>query len=184
MRKYSKKAKNSPKKSRRLTLVTVVVAMVVLAIGAVTVLSRQNAQVKESSTQEGTPQMTKKTDTNFITVEVAGQKVQVDPQTGQIKEPTPEEARQLAAGLKQLINKDSKDLVPVTEPDGSISIDLQGRFQHVTVAKVNENDSVSQSCVDNPKAAGEFFEIDSELIKTGKESTTPSTRVKATKKEK
>lgn len=128
--------------------------------------------------------MTKKAGTNFITVEVAGQKVQVDPQTGQIKELTPEEAQKMAAGLKELVNKDAKDLIPVTEPDGSMSVDLQGRFQHVTVAKVDEG-GVTQACVDNPKAAGKFFEIDPELIKTGKASTTTqSTRVKSTKKEK
>ena len=48
--------------------------------------------------------------------------------------------------------------------DGSVSINLEDRFQNVTVARVNKDGSLSQSCVDNPKAAGAFFGIDPKLI--------------------
>jgi hypothetical protein len=95
---------------------------------------------------------------------VAGQEVEVNSQTGQIKALTPEEAQKLAAGLKQMINQSTEGLVQVQHDDGSVSMDLEGRFQNVTVARVNKDGSVSQSCVDNPQAAGAFFGIDPKLI--------------------
>ena len=97
---------------------------------------------------------------NFTTVKVAGQDVEVDGQTGQIKALTPEEAQRLAAGLKQMINQSTEGLEQVHHADGSVSMDLEGRFQNVSVAKVNEDGSITQSCVDNPEAAGAFFGIE------------------------
>ncbi len=108
--------------------------------------------------------MAKKSKGNFTTVKVAGQDVEVDSQTGQMKELTPEEARKLAAGLKKMVNQSTEGLVQVQHADGSVSMDLEGRFQNVTVARVNEDGSVTQSCVDNPQAAGAFFGIDPKLI--------------------
>ena len=60
---------------------------------------------------------------------------------------------------------DSADgLRQVKHADGSVSIDLEGRFQNVTVARVNAEGTVDQSCVDNPRAAAKFFRIDRKLI--------------------
>lgn len=171
MRKHSRTTRNSAKKFRRLSLAAVV-AMVILAIAAVTVLSRQTAKVQEPSEQEKGAAVTKKTKKNIVTVEVAGQQVQVDSQTGQVQELTPEEAQKMAAGLKQLINKSTEDLEEIHNADGSVSVDLKGRFQHVTVAKVDEDGNLIQSCVDNPKAAGAFFGIDPKQIENKTE--TPS----------
>jgi hypothetical protein len=110
------------------------------------------------------PNKVDKTGRNLVRVKVAGQNVQVDPQTGQMKELTPEEARKMAAGLRQMINQSSDGLVQVQHPDGSVSMDLEGRFQNVTVARVNKDGTVSQSCVNSPEAAGAFFGIDPKLI--------------------
>ena len=101
---------------------------------------------------------------NFIKVKVAGQDVEVDSQTGRMRELTDEEQRKLAAGLKQMVNKSTDGLSEVQHADGSVTMDLQDRFQNVTVARVNDDGSVSQSCVDNPDAAGAFFGIDPKLI--------------------
>ena len=101
---------------------------------------------------------------NFIKVKVAGQDVEVDSQTGRMRELSPEEARKLATGLNQMVNKSTEGLSEVHHPDGSVTMDLQDRFQNVTVARVNDDGSVSQSCVDNPEAAGAFFGIDPKLI--------------------
>jgi hypothetical protein len=43
-------------------------------------------------------------------------------------------------------------------------MDLEGRFQNVTVARVNADGIIEQSCVDNPRAAAQFFRIDPALI--------------------
>ena len=158
LKKPTKRAKRFP----RLTLTTVLVATAILAIAAVTVVSRQKARATGASARS--LQVAKKSQGNLVKVKVAGQDVQVDSQTGQIQELTPEEAQKLAAGLKQMVNQSTEGLVQVQHADGSVSMDLEGRFQNVTVARVNKDGSVTQSCVDNPQAAGAFFGIDPKLI--------------------
>ena len=111
---------------------------------------------------------------NYVTVKVAGQDIKVDTQTGQVPELTPEEAKKLAEGLKPMLNKSSEGLITVQHPDGSMSMDLQGRFQHVTVARVNKDGTVSQSCVDNPQAAAAFFGIDPKLIENAPSKPRPN----------
>jgi TolA-binding protein len=160
--KHLKKSTKRAKRFPRLTLTTVLVATAILAIAAVTVVSRQKARAATAKSEAESLPVAKKS--NFMTVRVAGQDVEVDSQTGQIKELTPEEKQKLAAGLKQMVNQSTEGLVQVQHADGSVSMDLEGRFQNVTVARVNQDGSVSQSCVDNPQAAGAFFGIDPKLI--------------------
>jgi hypothetical protein len=156
------------KRFGRLHVFGIVVAVVV-AISAVTVLSRQAARVKEPKKQETTSVVPNslvpnKATKNYVTMKVGGQDVQVNSQTGEIQPLTKEEAAKLAEGLKPMLNRSTEGLVQVQHPDGSVSLDLQGRFQDVAVARVNKDGSVSQSCVNNPKAAGAFFGIDPKLI--------------------
>jgi hypothetical protein len=105
------------------------------------------------------------------TVKVAAQEMPVDSQ-GQIRPLTADEAKKLAEGLKGMLNKSSEGLVEQHNADGSVEMDLQGRFQSVTVARVNKDGSVTQSCVDNPRAAGAFFGIDPKSIETPKRGMT------------
>jgi hypothetical protein len=70
---------------------------------------------------------------------------------------TAQEAQTLADGLKALVNDSSEGLAPQTRADGSVSVNLEGRFQNVVVAKMEDDGSVSQSCVNNPEAAAAFF---------------------------
>jgi Na+-translocating ferredoxin:NAD+ oxidoreductase RnfG subunit len=171
----SRKRITVAKKFGRLHVFGIIAALTVLVVGAVTVLSRQPAKVKEAKKQETAsvmpavmPDQPKK---NYVTVKVGGQDIKVDSQTGQIQELTPEEAQRLAAGLKPMLNRSSDGLVTVQHPDGSMSMDLQGRFQNVTVARVNKDGTVSQSCVNNPRAAGAFFGIDPKLIENAPDQT-------------
>ena len=141
-----------------------IVATLVLGISAVTVLSRQTGRAKESKNPQTASIVPAKPNKNFVTMKVGGQDVKVDSQTGEIQPLTPQEAAKLAEGLKPMLNQSTEGLVQVQHPDGSVSVDLQGRFQDVTVARVNKDGSVSQSCVNNPKAAGAFFGIDPKQI--------------------
>lgn len=77
---------------------------------------------------------------------------------------TPEEAQAMAEALKPLINNSTEGLVQIHRPDGSVGMDLQGRFQNVAVAKKLTNGGVSQSCVNDPDAAAAFFGIDRQLL--------------------
>ena len=164
MKKKKTKSAKSATRSRRSPLM-ICTAIAVVVIAAITVVSRQSANGNQSNPpQNATTPTANVAGKKYTTVRVAGQDLQVDPQTGKLKPLTPEEARQLAEGLKGMLNKSTEGLVPEHHADGSTALDLQGRFQNVTVARVNEVGTVSQSCVDNPQAAAKFFGIDPKLL--------------------
>lgn len=167
MKKQTKRMNDSAKGSRRLPLAGLVIAIAVFAIGAATVVSMQQPKNKAATAQENASTLVANVANKaprYITVKVAGQDVQLDSQTGDMKPLTQEEAEKLAAGLKPMLNQSTEGLVEVHHADGSVSMDLQGRFQNVTVARMNQDGSVSQSCVDNPRAAAAFFGIDPKLL--------------------
>jgi len=144
-----------------------VTAVAVIVIAAVTVISRQHASrsVEDrttaiQSTAKAVP------DRTYVTRRVAGQDIKIDTQTGDIKPLTPQEAQQLANGLAPMLDNSTDGLVQVRHADGSVSMDLQGRFQNVAVAKVNTDGTTEQGCVDNPRAAAKFFGMDPKLIET------------------
>ena len=91
----------------------------------------------------------------YVTVEVGGRKVRVNAQTLQQGPLTQEQSQQLADQLEG--NKTTDGLVQEKHDDGTVSMDLQGRFQNVTLAKKNDDGSVSAACVDTPEAAGAFL---------------------------
>src|ERR1041385_724634 len=72
---------------------------------------------------------------HYTNVPFAGQSVAVDPQTGKLRPPTPEAARQWGLALKKYLNRSSQGLIVKTHPNGTQSVDLQGRFQSVSLAK-------------------------------------------------
>lgn len=164
MSKASRKKTNSTGKFRRLSLTTIVIATVILAVAAVTVASRQKTKPKVAKNSQRTTAVADQKQNNFMTVKVGGQDVKVDPQTGQMQELTQEEAQRMAAGLKKMLNQSTEGLVQVQHPDGSVSMDLEGRFQNVALARVNKDGSVTEGCFDNPKAAAEFVGVKPELM--------------------
>ena len=78
---------------------------------------------------------------------------------GSQQKPTAEEAKILAAGLKPLVNNSFEGLTAQKRADGSVQVNLEGRFQNVVVAKREDDGSLSQSCVNNPEAAAAFFNL-------------------------
>jgi hypothetical protein len=113
----------------------------------------------------------------------AGSPVPLDPQTGQVRPLTQAEAQRLGAELKQLVNQSTDGLQSVRHADGSVTMDLQGRFQNLAVAKLDENGQLIQSCVDNPESAAAFFEIDPQLVGVNKKPSTPTKNNAAAKGE-
>lgn len=155
---------NSANRFGRLPLIFAVMAAASVAIGAGTVVSRRLVGPDALQNQVANDTVARKAGKNYVTVKIAGRDVQVDSQTGQIKPLTSQEAQQLAEGLKRMLNQSTEGLVQVEHADGSVSMDLNGRFQNVTVARINEDGSLTQSCVDNPQAAAAFFGFDPQLL--------------------
>ena len=148
--KKQKRTKPKPKKSR-CRLLMICIASVLVAVAGTTVISRHLTSGSQLRPK-------------YRTIRVAGQDVQVDAQTGQIKPLSPQEAQRLAEGLKQMLNRSTDGLVEVQHADGSVSMDLDGRFQTVAVARVNEDGTLTESCIDSPEAAASFFRIDPKLL--------------------
>ncbi len=75
-------------------------------------------------------------------------------------------------------NLSDSGLTPVEHPDGSVSLDLQGRFLQVPVAKIGEGGELIVGEVDNFAEAGAFFGLDTVLLEEargrGKITNSPS----------
>lgn len=147
MRRHVKKTR-SAKSARRLSIKTVLIVVAILTVGSVAVASRQQWSTTPSAE----------------TAQHSVSEVQDDLLTASEPEPVSQEGHEkLAEGLGQMINQSTEGLAEVHHSDGSVSINLEDRFQNVSVAKVTDG-KLSQSCLDNPRSAGVFFSIDPKLI--------------------
>jgi hypothetical protein len=144
--------------SRRPLMIVTAIALV--AIAAITVVSRQS--VKQTNEVQAVSAATANVPAKHV--QVASQDVPVNPQTAQIRPLTQEEAERLAREIKGMLSKSTDGLPQVKHEDGSTSMDLQGRFQNVTLARVNADGTVTHSCVDSPKAAAKFLGVDPRLV--------------------
>ncbi len=133
-----------------------VFVMALLAAGMITGIARYGSHNNDSQAPEKQFPAASSPRSNFVTREIAGKKVQVNAQALQQGPLTQDQAQQIAEALKD--NQSTEGLVQVHNPDGSVSIDLQGRFQNVILAKKNNDGSVEQACVDNAEAAKAFLQ--------------------------
>jgi hypothetical protein len=160
MKNRSSKTKlNWSRKYRWQTLVGVV-TVTILIVGVVSALSKDEPLILKTNSDATRQQKSR----NYVTTNAAGQTIVLDRQTGEQRPLSPQEARTLAEGIKQLLNRSTEGLVQVRHADGMVEMDLQGRFQNVLVAKRESDGTISQSCVDNVDAAAAFFEIDPALV--------------------
>ncbi len=164
MSKHAQQSGRTPsRKIRRLVLLSAIVAVFALGATAAVSLRGSAKEAKPQPTAESNNTGAARSNPGFR----AGGPVAVNPQTGpaaQVRPLTQEEAQRLAGAIKQLVNQSTEGLQPVKQADGTESLNLQGRFQNVVLAKRNEEGEVVQSCVDNPEAAAVFFEIDPKLV--------------------
>lgn len=146
-----------------------VAAATLLLVGAVSAVSMQGeptvlkAQVQGRKTDVSN-QSGKGDGKHYVTSNAAGQPVVLDRQTGETRPLTPQEAETLAQGIRELVNPTTEGLVQVRHANGGVSMDLQGHFQNVSLAKKEADGTVSQSCVNDLESAAEFFEIDPALL--------------------
>ncbi len=144
----------------------IVVALIVavFALGTTAAVSLRGGQARNSRNSSPQSSSAQPTDARANLRFGAGGPIPLDPQTGQVRPLTQDEAQRLAAGIKQLVNQSTDGLQSMKHADGSVSLDLQGRFQNLAVAKLDEDGKLIQSCVDNPESAAAFFGINAELV--------------------
>jgi hypothetical protein len=152
-----------------------VAAATLLLVGVVSAVSMQSdvtaqrtrlqGRKSEVTNQSGkTPEQAKGNSRHYVTTNAAGQPIVQDRQTGETRPLTRQEAETLAQGLKQLINPTDEGLVQVRHSNGMVSMDLQGHYQNVSVARKEADGSVSQSCINDLESAASFFDIDPALL--------------------
>jgi hypothetical protein len=159
MKDQRKKARHIPsKRISRFAWMGIIVA--VFALGATAAALRtgdaKNQQAPLSKNDMDSPAR--------VGFHSAATETSIGRQTGQINPLTQEEAQKLAEGIKKLVNQSMDGLQSVRHADGSVELDLAGRFQNIAVARRNADGTLSESCVDNPKAAADFFGIDPQLV--------------------
>jgi len=77
----------------------------------------------------------------------AGLRAFIDPQTGQLRQPTPEEAQALSRAARAEFAQEAESLEAVVHPDGMVSVDLKGRFMQDLVVVKKPDGSLSFGCV-------------------------------------
>ena len=69
-------------------------------------------------------------------VEIAGQQVHIDPQTGRIRQPSPAEVAALAAALEQQFGKRAEGITLTYLPNGAVAAQLDDSFMEaITVTR-------------------------------------------------
>jgi hypothetical protein len=154
MKKPNKSSQNRSARKRRVLFRIGMLTLVLFVLGMITAIAKYESRKSESASPRKQIAVASEPG-KLVTVEMNGKKLSVNAQTLQQGPLTQEQAQQLADALKD--NQSTDGLVQVQNPDGSVSVDLQGRFQNVMVAKKNDDGSVSQACVDNSKAASAFL---------------------------
>jgi len=134
-------------------------ACALMLAGVATAVAKYNSKsVEPTAAVAAVADAPAKASDKYVTVEVGGKKVRVNAQTLQQGPLTQEQSQQMADALEG--NKSTEGLVEVQHADGTVTVDLQGRFQNVVMAKRNDDGSVSNACVDNPEAAKSFLKSD------------------------
>lgn len=80
---------------------------------------------------------------------MSGMVVSRDPQTGKLRMPTQAERHALGLDIQQALRRDTAGLREVTLPDGTVMLDLQGRFQSMSVVTLSEDGQLHMHCSDD-----------------------------------
>lgn len=94
---------------------------------------------------------------------VATRQITIDQQTGTLRLPTPEETQALVDNLIALTNRSTEGLQSVALPSGAVRVDLQDRFELVTVARPNPDGTTEIRCVASFEEAADFLGLVEDL---------------------
>ena len=79
----------------------------------------------------------------------AGMVVGIDPETGRLGLPSSDQMLQLSPAEKTGLLRTSEGLTPVRLPDGTVKVDLQGRFLDFSVVRLDANGRLQIGCVED-----------------------------------
>jgi len=90
---------------------------------------------------------------------VATRPLTVDTQTGTLRLPTPQETQELVDSLIEMTNRSTEGLQVRTLANGTKTVDIDGRFQSVMLARPNDDGIWEMKCVTTFDEATEFLGI-------------------------
>jgi len=90
---------------------------------------------------------------------VATRSITIDTQTGTLRLPTPQETQELVDSLVEMTNRSMDGLQVRTLANGTKSVDIDGRFQSVMLARPSEDGTWEMKCVTTFDEATEFLGI-------------------------
>lgn len=99
----------------------------------------------------------------------AGLRAYINPETGKVEVssiPQTPAYKNLDPATREALRRDSDDLEQVVHPDGSVSVNLEGRFQNTSVAHIGK-DGKTYICTDHAKHVQDILD--------GKTDSQPST---------
>ena len=76
-----------------------------------------------------------------------GMVVGIDPETGALGMPSPEQLRALRITEGEALSTSSEGLIFIHRPDGAVGVDLQGRFQDYAVARIGSDGRPIFGCI-------------------------------------
>lgn len=91
-------------------------------------------------------------------IEATEQQPPAGEQPRALGEPSKNEIQILIDGMKAELNNSIERLVPVKHADGTVSVNVEGRFQNVTIARIEPDGSISESCVITKDEARNFLQ--------------------------
>ena len=80
----------------------------------------------------------------------AGMVIAIDPETGEVGMPSPEQLSDLKLDENQAVSHDDAGLTVVEHPGGMRSMDLQGRFQEYAVVRKAADGTKIYGCIEDP----------------------------------
>ncbi len=118
---------------------------------------QQGAATQPTTGQKPTPTATDKK-TPPVTRTIGGATVAVDPATGRLVPPTPEEMAKLTAALYKMVSREADDLVIITREDGSMYAALDDSYNEVAMATRDAKGNLRLHCIDTPDQAKRVLE--------------------------
>ena len=92
----------------------------------------------------------------------ATKEIVLDKTTGKVRKPTQEETDAMVSRISVLTNRSSEGLSVNQSPNGMKSVDLQGRFNSVTLGRANADGTTEIRCVFSIQEAADFLGLEEE----------------------
>lgn len=126
------------------THIGLILTLVVLALAFGTVAFSRSTSKANSSSQSKKRYM-------------ATQEIIRDQGTGRLRKPTVEETQAIVDQVTAFTNRSSEGLTAVRQADGSTKVDLEGRFNGVTLGRANADGTTEVRCVMSMEEAADFL---------------------------